>query len=173
MRVKTYNEQLQKIVEDYRNSGNPWPAERRSIAKWAINKKKWQAKDTDIIDICAREISQAMRTDFFVDVQGRKVRKKYPVRKKVKDEWGVPRQIHLWADIEDASREFMEMHFQQRRQQRAGEIIQMKTDLDSYNENKNPGPPIQLSWDFTEDIAEHKAPDTHPDFDSDDEDELL
>ena len=114
-----------------------------------------------------------MRTQCFIDEQGRKVRKKYPVRKKIKDKWGVPKQTYLWADAEDATREFMEMHFQQRRRQRAGEMIQMKTDLDSYNENRNPGLPIQLSWDFTEDIAEHEASDTHPDFDSDEEDESL
>ena len=108
MSVKTYNEVLQDIVDEYKSSGNPWPADRRTIAAWAIEQGKWKPKETDFIDILGRDLSQAMRTQFFVDEQGRKVRKKYPVRRKIKDEWGVMKQTYLWADAEDATREFME-----------------------------------------------------------------
>ena len=173
MSGKTYMRSLQELVAKYRKAGNPWPAQSIEIAQWAYEKGLWKPYQADIMRLLARDLSQSMRTEYFIDGQGRKVRRKYPVRKKVRDEWGVPRQTFLWADANDATREHMEMHFQQRRQQRVGEIIQLKTDLDSYNENRNPGPAIQLSWDFTEDIADHEAPDTHPDLDASEEGEFL
>jgi hypothetical protein len=37
----------------------------------------------------------------------------------------------------------------------------MKTDMDSYNEN-NPGPPIQMSFNFDEDLSEMGEEGTYP-----------
>jgi hypothetical protein len=48
----------------------------------------------------------------------------------------------------------MRIAFQQRRKQIVGDCRQLKNDVDSFNENVNPGPPIQLVLDFTQDIAE-------------------
>ena len=58
----------------------------------------------------------------------------------------------LWADIRSASREHMEMAFQQRRLQIFGECRQLKTDIGSYNENRNAGAPIQMIFDLTLDL---------------------
>jgi hypothetical protein len=33
----------------------------------------------------------------------------------------------------------------------------LKMDVDSYNENKSPGDPIQMIFDFTDDLAEMEA----------------
>jgi hypothetical protein len=40
----------------------------------------------------------------------------------------------VWADVGTAKREFMEIAFQQRRQQIVGDCRQLKSDVDSYNE---------------------------------------
>ena len=48
----------------------------------------------------------------------------------------------------------MEVAFQQRRQQIVGDCRQLKTDVDSYNENGDLSQPIQMIFDFTEDLAE-------------------
>ena len=63
-------------------------------------------------------------------------------------------QRSLWADIETASPEHMRTAFEQRRQSIFGDVRQLKTDMDSYNENNNPTPdkPIQLSFNFDEDL---------------------
>ena len=38
----------------------------------------------------------------------------------------------------------MEIALKQRRQQIVGNCKQLKTDMDSFNENRNPGKPIQM-----------------------------
>jgi hypothetical protein len=48
----------------------------------------------------------------------------------------------------------MQIAFQERRQQIVGDCRQLKLDVDSYNDNKNDGKPIQLVLDFTLDVAE-------------------
>jgi hypothetical protein len=63
----------------------------------------------------------------------------------------------LWGDIRSEDRRFLATAFQQRRQQIVGECGQLKTDVDSYNQNGNLGEAIQLVLDFTNDIAEIEA----------------
>jgi hypothetical protein len=48
----------------------------------------------------------------------------------------------------------MEIAFQQRRNQIKGECHQLKSDVDSYNENYNKEQPIQAVFDFTNDLDE-------------------
>jgi hypothetical protein len=51
----------------------------------------------------------------------------------------------------------MEIAFQQRRQQIVGDCRQLKSDMDSYNQNHNVGKPIQMVFDFTLDLEEIEA----------------
>ena len=48
----------------------------------------------------------------------------------------------------------METAFQQRRQSIFGDCKQLKNDLDSYNENFNTAAPIQIVFDFRDDLEE-------------------
>jgi hypothetical protein len=145
----SYTEQLQKIVADYRSAGQPWPATAHEMAEWAIAEDKWQPQHGAMIRRCAEEIAAAMREEYFTDPQGRRVRSKHVARY---DEGKA--QIPLWEDIRTASREHMEIAFQQRRQQILGDCRQLKTDVDSYNDNYSAAYPIQTVFDFTEDLAE-------------------
>lgn len=100
---------------------------------------------------CAEELSDAMREEYITDQQGRRVRSKHVAR------YGEGHaQIPLWADIQTAGREHMEIAFQQRRQQILGDCKQLKTDLDSFNDNYNNGEPLQMVFDFTNDLAEEE-----------------
>jgi hypothetical protein len=145
----TYSEQLQQIVAEYRSSGQPWPATAHEMAVWAIAEKKWHPQHGAMIKKCAEEIAGAMREEYCTDPQGRRVRTKHVAR------YGEGRsQIPLWEDIRTASREHMGIAFQQRRQQILGDCRQLKTDVDSYNENYCAGEPIQMVFNFTEDLAE-------------------
>jgi hypothetical protein len=145
----TYTEQLQKIVADYRSTGQPWPATAHEMAEWAIAQEKWHPQHGLMIRKCAEEIAAAMREEYLTDPQGRRVRTKHVAR------YGEGKsQIPLWEDIRTASREHMEIAFQQRRQQILGDCRQLKTDVDSYNENYSAAAPIQTVFDFTEDLAE-------------------
>ncbi len=78
-----------------------------------------------------------MREEYFTDPQGRRVRAKHVARQPQNG-----KQISLWSDMRIATRDHMEIAFQQRRQQIVGDCHQLKNDVDSYNDNLNPGEPI-------------------------------
>ena len=147
-----YYEQLQRIVSQYRQSGMEWPATTRQIARWAIGQGLWRPQPSAFIDQCAELLARAMRDEYIVDPQGRSVRAKHVARTKREG-----KQLMLWADIRTAPREHLAIAFQQRRQQIVGDCRQLKSDVDSYNENRSPLRPIQMSFDFTVDLAELEA----------------
>jgi len=150
--MATYAKQLQRIVTSYVEAGQPWPASAHQIAAWAIREKLWRPQPSAVINQCADEIARAMREEYITDPQGKTVRAKHVARV---DRGGT--QIPLWADIRTADRQHMEIALQQRRQQIVGDCRQLKTDVDSYNENGNPGSPIQLNLNFTLDVEELQA----------------
>lgn len=90
-----------------------------------------------------------MREEYFTDPQGREVRAKHAVKIERDGE-----QTALWDDMRTAAREYLEIAFQQRRQHIFGECRQLKIDVESYNQNINTGPPIQMVFDFTRDLEE-------------------
>jgi len=145
-----YNEQLQKLVSKYIEAGETWPATSHELATWALNNRLWAPKKSEVISICAEHLARAMREEYIIDPQGRKVRAKHAARIE---------QAVLWDDIRTASREHMHVAFQQRRQQIVGDCKQLKLDVDSFNENKNEGKEIQLILDFTLDVAEAELED--------------
>jgi hypothetical protein len=158
--AKSYNESLQTFKEMYRASGELWPADIRTIAGWVIQRGLWKPSSRSAVSILARDLGQALRVEYMTDVQGRRIRKMHA--RKLSEELpdGKYVQKTLWDDITTAEPEHMHISFQQRRKMVLGDCHQLKTDLDSYNENWNTKQEIQLSWDFTEDLAELDLP-TH------------
>ena len=146
--MSTYNEQLQTVVTKYIEAGEEWPATVRQIASWAVREKLWAPHPSSLVNQCAEDLAQAMRDEYIVDPQGRKVRAKHAARV----EQGV-----LWADIRTASRDHMEIAFKQRRRQILSDCSQLKDDVDSFNENRSSAQPIQMSFDFTKDLLELEA----------------
>ncbi|MGH2460894.1 MAG: hypothetical protein ACRDIY_18720 [Chloroflexota bacterium] len=147
----TYNEQMQRLVEDYRLSSQPWPAAARAIARWAIDNKRWSPRLSDYADRLAEDMARAMREEYIEDPSGRKVRAKHAARA-----GDAPRQIPLWDDIRTAPREHMQVAFRQQREQIVGDCYQLKIDVDYYNETRRPSVPIQLHLDFTRDVRERE-----------------
>jgi len=156
--AKTYNEQLREIAELYRNSGQPWPATAREIALWAINNGHYRAHHAKIIAKAAEEFASAMREDYYTDPQGRRVRALHVARFGSRSQDGSRVQKMLWDDIRTAPRDFMERAFQLRRRQIVGDCKQLKTDVDSFNDNHRDEKPIQLLLDFADDVAEASQP---------------
>lgn len=150
--TSTYVKQLQDIVSQYQEAGRAWPAKAREIAAWAIQNKLWAMQPSDIINRCADDVARAMREELITDPQGRTVRAKHAAKVMLNGEQGT-----LWDDIRTADRSFMAVALQQRRQQIVGDCRQLKADADSYNQNNNPGEPIQIVFDFTFDVLEAEA----------------
>ena len=98
---------------------------------------------------CAEELSDAMREEYITDPQGRRVRSKHVARYGEGSD-----RFHCGQTSELRAREHMEVAFQQRRQQILGDCRQLKRDVDSYNDNYNKGEPLQMVFNFTDDLAE-------------------
>ena len=149
--MKSHNEMLQDIVRQYKDDGGDWPATSREIAQWAISNHMWAPQPAAIVGQCADQLSRAMRDEYIVDPQGRKVRVKHSATIGDGQE-----QQSLWDDSRTATPKFMEIAFQGRRRQIVGDCKQLKNDVDSYNENRCPPKLIQVVFDFRDDLIEHE-----------------
>ena len=149
--IMSYSEQLRTIANHYFDEHNG-TATAREIAAWAIRTRLWEPQPGSVIDQCAEELSRAMREEYIIDPQGRSVRAKHAARIRENG-----KQQTLWADIRTANPEHMQRAFQQRRKQIIGECWQLKSDVDSYNDNRKPEEPVQVVFDFTLDLAELAA----------------
>ena len=138
---------LQKVVERYIDEKNPWPASMKVVAKWAIARNLWSPPPQLTETRCAEELSDALRDEYAYDPQGRKIRTKHAAIDPAHPEQGV-----LWADIRTAPELHMQRSFDMRRNQIIGDCTQLKLDVDSYNENRTPVNPIQMSFDFTDEL---------------------
>lgn len=107
-----------------------------------------------VLQKVAEDLARALREDVFTDPQGRHVRAKYAARI-VED--GI--LTTLWADHTFASPQHIALSLKQRRTQIVADCHKLKTDVDSFNENDNLGPKLQLSFDFTLDLEELDAAD--------------
>lgn len=146
--MATFNEQLVRIVEDYRAAGQPWPASAEQMAEWAVAQARFQLTRGMAVSQCKEKIARAMRLEHTRDKRGRSIRKYYAAR--VREDG---QQVMKWDDL-NADRPFMEVSTANRRNQILGECRQLKTDVDSYNERLCPEEPIQVSFDFTIDLEE-------------------
>ena len=116
MRGQTFTEQRLKIVQQYQDAGQPWPATSPQMAAWAIREGLWKPQPAAMLRQCAEELSRAMREEYYVDPQGRTVRTKHAARIERHGE-----QMTFWADIRTADPKHMRLAFQQRRQQIVGD----------------------------------------------------
>jgi hypothetical protein len=155
--VTTYNEQLQRIVREYQEeTGLSGPISLRIVADWAIRTGRWHARPGALVRQCAEQLAIALREEYYNDPQGRRVRTKHAIRVPIREKG---EQSHFWDDIRTAKREHMVLSIQQRRNGIVFDCHQLKTVVDSYNDNGNLGDPIQLVMDFTADVAEMQAGD--------------
>lgn len=146
--MTTFNDQLVRIVEDYRAAGEPWPATAEQMAEWAVGQARFQLTRGMAINQCKEKIARAMRLEHVKDRKGRSVRKYYAARFRENGQL-----VMKWDDL-DAPRPFMEVSTANRRNQILGECHQLKNDVDSYNERRCPEQPIQIEFNFTVDLEE-------------------
>lgn len=146
---RTKSEYMQRIANDYLMLVGNEGATSHDIARWAVANQRYVASESYVIDRCAEELADAMRQEILRDPQGRSVRAKHAARTLRNG-----KQLVLWADIRTASHDHMARAFKLRRQQIVGDSFQLKQDVDSYNENRQPARPIQMPLDFTQDVTE-------------------
>lgn len=140
---------MHELVDKYIDSGQPWPATCRQMAEWAIQQNAWVPPRGSLVHLGADKLSRAMSEEYITDAQGRRVRAKHVA--KIRHEG---KQLYLWDDIRTADHAHMAVAFQQRRHQIVADCLQLKNDVESYNENRQPASPLQMIFDFTDDLAE-------------------
>ena len=108
-----------------------------------------------MIDAIAADIAQVFREEYRTDCHGRRYRAMHAATHKNGN-----KTLSLWADLDDpnAPHSHFVRSFSQRRQQIVGDCLQLKTDVDVYNDKREPDQPIQIPLDFTLDVAEMQQP---------------
>lgn len=150
--MATYNEQLQKIWHLYEAEMGQKPCTTRDAVEWAIEKRLLKAPSVDPLSKLSEDMAQALRVEYRTDRYGRRYRVNHSV---TITSGGV--QLRLWADLDYAPRPYMEKAFALRRKQVVDDCLQLKTDVDVYNDSHAKGNPIPLILDFTDDVAERQA----------------
>lgn len=163
---KTKNELLQELVEEWRVEHHASSINTAEVTAWLIRTGKWAPRPADVSRVIRKELQIALREQYMVDPQGRRVRQKHAQRMTRELMDGSLEQYVLWHDMREATRPQMQAAFQQRRLGIARDCRRLKIDADSYNENWNSSVPIQLVFDFTDDMADMDYEDPA---DSDDE----
>jgi hypothetical protein len=146
----TKAEQLQRAFHLYTSEHGHLPSGAREVAEWAVRKGLIKLPQIDPYDVLSGDMAKALREEFKTDEKGRKYRVNHSVRV---TKSGV--HYTFWADINFAPHEHIQLAFTQRREQIVSDCVQLKIDLDVYND-KNKDKQIQLVFDFTEDVEEQQ-----------------
>jgi hypothetical protein len=151
--MPTKNERLQQIWHHYDHKEDHRPTSAREAVEWAVKEGRLELPKIDPYDVLAAQMSSALRDEFATDEKGRRYRINHAVRV---TKGGV--QQTFWAMMGFAPHEHMERAFTQRREQIVGDNLQLKTDVDVYNDlNRGRRPEIQLILDYTDDVAERET----------------
>lgn len=146
-----YKEQLQKVWHLYEAEHGSVPATAREAVAWGVSKGMIEMPEVDPLDKLASDMSTALREEYATDSDGRRYRVNHAVRV---SKGGV--QYTFWAIMKDAPREHMQKAFIQRREQIVGDCVQLNTDVEAYNGLHSDQQPIQMLFDFRDDIEERK-----------------
>lgn len=154
--MSAYTNQIKDYIERYKaEGGKEGPLDLHDVAAWAWHNGLHKPNAKTVIDAIAADIAQVFREEYRTDKYGRRYRAMHAATHKQGN-----KTLSLWGDLDDPNvpHGHFTRSFAQRRQQIVGDCLQLKTDVDVYNEKRNPVEPIQLPLDFTLDVAELQQP---------------
>ncbi|MCC6863398.1 MAG: hypothetical protein IT544_01115 [Rhodobacteraceae bacterium] len=146
-----YNEQLQKVWHQYEAQNGFVPSTTREAVAWGVSQGMIQLPELDRFAKLAEDMATALREEYATDEQGRRYRVNHAVRV---SKAGV--QYTFWAIMKDAPRDHMQKAFIQRREQIVGDCVQLSIDVAAYNDFNKGEAPIQMIFDFRDDIEERR-----------------
>lgn len=151
--MSTKAERLQSIWHRFEAERNHMPSGTREAVEWAVQRGYIELPEIDPYDVLAGQMASALREEIDTDAKGRRYRVNHAVRVSKNGA-----QYTFWAVMGFAPHAHMEKAFGQRREQIIGDCVQLKTDVDAYNDmNRDEQPEIQLVLDFTDDVEERTA----------------
>jgi hypothetical protein len=143
--------QLLQIADDYRSETGLNEIDPLALAAWAQANNRADLPRQSVIRTLARAFSRAMREDYIEDDQGEPVRNRHAYKK-----GDGPKQQVMWFLMEEATPEKMRLSAGWRRRGIQAGCFQLDRDLDYFNKNYNLGEPLEVSYDFSQDVAERK-----------------
>ncbi|MDP1773027.1 MAG: hypothetical protein Q8L15_12145 [Methylobacter sp.] len=152
----TKKQQMQRIIQWYRDETGSDSVDMREVAKFAVGKGFQLPKPKDPITHLAEKFADAAREETRKDEKtGRTYRANLAVVNHT-----ASGQYTLWGDIDTAPRKFAQKAFVQRREHMVGEAVQLTLDVDHWNIVNPLEEPILMPIDFTDDVEERlNAPD--------------
>lgn len=150
--MSAYTDQVRSYIELYQSEeGSDALLDPHAIAEWALKRGLHKPNARTIIEAIASDIAQVFREEYRTDSLGRRYRAKHAttVRRGTQS-------FALWGDMDDPNvpHHHFVSSFAQRRQQIVGDCVQLKTDVDVYNDKRRGYEPIQMILDFTRDVEE-------------------
>lgn len=150
--MSTYDENMLRIWEQYQQDVSPDPTDLRDMGAWARKKGLWSPRLIDVDTTFARDMADVLRKQVRTDEAGRKYRAFIPAPGKGRD--GLP--LFKWADIDVAPRSHVEKGIQGERRQIANDCFALAMKVDHYNAKHLEEEPLQIVFNFEEDIEEMK-----------------
>lgn len=142
----------------YLAAGGKTPIRLDELYDFAKQGGLWSPPPSDARKKFRQDMARAMREDYFVDRSGRTVRKQHATRVREMNEEGKMVQKSLWDDIDTGPRDHIAAAVQLRRKQIVGDCKQIKNDVDHFNEERPKEKPIQVLYDFTDEMIEADLP---------------
>jgi hypothetical protein len=135
------------IIDEYKRATGSTQYALADVYDWALDRGRLETSPEELKQYHVARFSAAARKDSTCDRHGRTVRVRHCLE--IEQPGGPPR--FLWADLEDASPEFLQESLRQRRDKIKDDVKALEADLDYINEIlvRRGQRPIQLSFDFT------------------------
>jgi hypothetical protein len=143
---------MQRLIRAYKDETGELALDMHKVAKWAAGKGWPLPTPPDPLEMLAKQFTEAAREEVNYDD---KTGDPYRVYHALKTSHGAT-QLHLFIDIEDATRDQMLVSLVNRREQMVSDGLMVSYDEGHWN-RKHPGEePIQLPMDLTFDIELRK-----------------
>jgi len=146
---------MQRLIRTYREETGEHALDMRKVAKWAAGKGWPLPTPSDPLDMLAKQFTEAAREEVEYDkTTGNPFRVYHALRV---SHGGT--QLHLFVDIEEATRDQMLVSLVNRRDQMVSDGLMLTYDEDHWNAQHPKEEPIQLPMDLTFDIELKKSAD--------------
>lgn len=147
----TKNEQLQALIQRYKQETGEKAVDMDQIADWAMQQGATPPKPKTARELFAAQLADAARAEYRVDpATGLSYRANHALRNRTRD----GKQMVLWVDMDDATRPQMLWSLTDRRQQMVGDAVHLKIDEMIWNGKHAHEQPIDQDMDFTYDVEE-------------------
>ncbi len=147
---------MQRVIRQYKEETGEIELDMRMVAKWAAAKGWPLPEPANPLDVLAKQFTEAAREKVEYD---KKTGKPYRVYHALKVSHGGT-QLHLFVDIEEATRPQMLVSLVSRREQMVSDGLMVGYDQDHWNSIHPEEEPIQLPMDLAFDIElRRNAPD--------------